>query len=118
MREAAAAPAKKGGKARAVSAEVTVKDDWLVEHASQVARMLPGGAQRPFVRPFGQNKAVLLPTLLGQARPLVWAEYLLCTGVDVVGLYVFCSEAAYARAAPQLCRALDQMATGDPAHCA
>ncbi len=30
-------------------------------------------------------------------------------GVDVVGLYVFCSEAAYARAAPQLCRALDQM---------
>ncbi len=30
-------------------------------------------------------------------------------GVDVVGLYVFCSEAAYVRAAPQLCRALDQM---------
>ena len=47
VREAAAPPAKKGGKARAASAEVTVKDDWLVEHASQVARMLPGGARRP-----------------------------------------------------------------------
>lgn len=49
MREAAAAPAKKGSEARAVSAEATVKDDWLTEHASQVARMLPGGARHPRV---------------------------------------------------------------------
>ena len=47
VREAAAGPAKKGSKARVVSAEVAVKDDWLTEHASQVARMLPGGARHP-----------------------------------------------------------------------
>ena len=29
---------------------------------------------------------------------------------------MFCSEAAYARAAPQLCRALDQMPSGEAAH--
>ncbi len=39
-----------------------------------------------------------------------------CAGVDVVGLYVFCSEAAYARAAPQLCRALDQMRAAATPH--
>ena len=45
---AAPAPAaKKGGKPRAGSAEVTVKDDWLAEHAAQVACMLPGGALLP-----------------------------------------------------------------------
>jgi len=48
VHEAAPAPAaKKGGKPRAGSAEVTVKDDWLAEHAAQVACMLPGGAALP-----------------------------------------------------------------------
>ncbi len=44
VRETAAAPAKKGSKARTAAAEVSVKDDWLAEHASQVMPMLPGGA--------------------------------------------------------------------------
>jgi len=45
VHEAAPAPAaKKGGKPRAGTAEVIVKDDWLAEHAAQVACMLPGGA--------------------------------------------------------------------------
>ncbi|KAK9836994.1 hypothetical protein WJX81_005271 [Elliptochloris bilobata] len=78
VRESGPPFVKKGGKARTASAVVSVKDDWLAEHVSQVARMLPGG-------------------------------------VDVVGLYVFCSEAAYARAAPQLCRALDQVPTSEAA---
>ncbi len=44
VRETAAAPTKKGSKARTAAAEVLVKDEWLAEHASQVMPMLPGGA--------------------------------------------------------------------------
>ena len=117
VREAAAAPAKKGSKARAASAEVTVKDDWLVEHASQVARMLPGGAWQPLTLSGIGNHAASFLWHMSKV-PSSRLKFSLCTGVDVVGLYVFCSEAAYGRAAPQLCRALDQMAGGDAEHCA
>ena len=40
---ASASKGKKGGKAPSQQVKLTINEEWVVEHACQVSRMLPGG---------------------------------------------------------------------------
>lgn len=89
---------KKGGSkgGKAAGGGLQLDNEWVVEHAAMVERLLPGG-ERGTAVPSGHVLVHrLYPCLTGlHGHPLH-------AGLDVVGLYVVCPAAAFAAAGPLL----------------
>ena len=110
---ASSEPAGKKGKAggKAGGGGLQLDDEWVVEHAAMIERLLPGGAlgwcrAREASRVHSWTMSVAAaPAGFNPAGP--YAHH---AGLDVVGLYVLCPGAAFAGAASQLAALADAAA--------
>jgi Odorant response abnormal 4-like len=106
--KAAAGGVKKGAQsARTPSAaevQLQIDTDWLEEHASQVARMLPGGNHTSLTRTtvVRRAKAASVERVGGEGVYPCRA----CAGLGVVGLYLVAPESSFQPATPQLLQML------------
>lgn len=135
--QAAAVPTQPAGKKQAKGrttapdVSLTLDADWLAEHASQVAGLLPGGAGGVLTGGGGgaftwATKAwiVIRTAEEGWVRcrechasvhEAVFSLTACCSsplGVSVLGFYLVASEQAYASALPQLCNLADGLRDG------